>query len=175
MAALAELDEEEVSRLVNMLSETTNISAGETEIVLGESFSLLTKLALSRQETGRMFRERQAELAIHAALDILERNMVRDTRGDESEDAEKYTLSHSCVRYLVACSLWRPEDEEGNTLRRHLRNRDVMESIGHVLRAEDEFSDQYRLVPHDPSHIPRIDYRPVMIEMTWAGRTVADA
>jgi hypothetical protein len=169
---LAELDEEEVSRLVNMLSETTNISAGETEIVLGESFSLLTKLALSRQETGRMFRERQAELAIHAALDILERNMVRDTRGDESEDAEKYTLSHSCVRYLVACSLWRPEDEEGNTLRRHLRNRDVMESIGHVLRAEDEFSDQYRLVPHDPSHIPRIDYRPVMIEMTWAGRTV---
>ena len=169
---LAELDEDEVSRLVNMLSETSNISAGETEIVLGESFSLLTKLVLSPQDTGKVFRERQAELAIQAALDILERNVMRDTRGDEQEDREKYTLSHSCVRYLVGCSLWRPEDEEDNTLRRHLRNRDVMEALGHILSNEDKFSDQYVLNPRDPTQLDRSAYRPVMVEMTWAGRTV---
>ena len=169
---LAELDEDEVSRLVNMLSETSNISAGETEIVLGESFALLTKLVLSRQDTGRVFRERQAELAIQAALDILERNVMRDTRGDEQEDKEKYTLSHSCVRYLVGCSLWRPQDEEDNTLRRHLRNRDVMEALGNILSFEDKYSDQYKLNPRDPTHLERDTYHPVLIEMTWAGRTV---
>ena len=70
---------------------------------------------------------------------------MRDTRGDESEDAEKFTLSHSCVRYLVGASLWRPEDEENNMLRRHLRNRDVMEALGNILRYEDRFSSLYKL------------------------------
>ena len=51
---LAELDEEEVSRLVNMLSETSNISAGETEIVLGQLFTP-DKISAVTEETGRTF------------------------------------------------------------------------------------------------------------------------
>ena len=167
--SLAELDEEEVSRLVNMLSETSTFQLEKLRL-FSANFSLLTKLVLSPRN-GRIFHERQAELAIRG-IDILERNSMRDTRGNESEDAEKFTLSHSCVRYLIGSSIWRPEDEENNMLRRHLRNRDVMESLGNILRYEDKFASLYKLVPTDPSHIAKSDYRPVYIEMSWAGRTL---
>ena len=94
---LSQLDEDETSKLVNMLNEQTNISAGETEVVIAKSFDLLTKMVLNNVEKNcREFRTRQAEHAIRAALDILGRNSDRDTRDDDEEDAEKFTLSHSC-------------------------------------------------------------------------------
>jgi len=45
-----------------MLNEQTNISAGETEVVIAKSFDLLTKMVLNNVEKNcREFRTRQAE------------------------------------------------------------------------------------------------------------------
>ena len=58
-----------------MLNEVKNISVGETELVIGISFELLTKLTLSVIKTGDLFRRGQAESCIAAAFGVLDRNV----------------------------------------------------------------------------------------------------
>lgn len=170
---LSELDNGEVTHLVSMLNDVTNISAGETEKVLGTSFELLTKLVLSNSETGQDFRGNNAENAIQAALSILERNTARDTSFDVNEDDERFILSQSCVGYLRACSTL-PQ------LHVYLRNRDVMDRFNRILRSEDRYSAGFRATlqrrwltilmrKYDrKAHV----YRPSFIECTHAGRAV---
>ena len=168
---LSELDGDEIAQLVNMLNEVTNISAGETELVLGKSFRLLTKLALD-PINGDSFRSTRAEAAINAALSILQRNSERDTRESDKEDGEKYALSASIVRYLEACSAWPDKDESSHNIRAHLRNREVMNLMTNIVKNEDKLNNQYML---RPSHYGEKDwamYKPVPIEGTWAGRQV---
>ena len=182
---LSQLDEDETSKLVNMLNEQTNISAGETEVVIAKSFDLLTKMILNETEKNcREFRMRQAEHAIRAALDILGRNSDRDTRDDDDEDAEKFTLSHSCVTFLRACSVWGPNmgmTSGGSSrsngggeveLRQNLINNNVMDLMRNVLCLEDKYSRHYKLTPTGSTEKPRGGYRPVIIERTYAGSHV---
>ena len=185
---LSQLDEDETSKLVNMLNEQTNISAGETEVVIAKSFDLLTKMVLDDNEKNcREFRSRQAEHAIRAALDILGRNSDRDTRDDDDENAEKFTLSHSCVTFLRACSVWGPNTGSGAghmssstgyerggevELRQNLINNNVMELMRNVLCLEDKYSRHYVLTPSTNTEKLRKLYRPVIIERTYAGSHV---
>jgi hypothetical protein len=176
---LSQLDEDETSKLVNMLNEQTNISAGETEVVIAKSFDLLTKMVLNNVEKNcREFRTRQAEHAIRAALDILGRNSDRDTREEDDEDAEKFTLSHSCVTFLRACSVWGPMEsgQKGRfgeiELRQNLINNNVMDLMRNVLCLEDKYSNHYVLNPTAANEKLRSNYRPVIIERTFAGAHV---
>ena len=184
---LSQLDEDETSKLVNMLNEQTNISAGETEKVIAMSFDLLSKMVLDDTVPNcEQFRLKQAEHAIRAALDILGRNSDRDTRGDDEEDEEKYTLSHACVHFLRACSVWGGSSsiglggadymkgpmKTGVGLRENLKSKSVMDSMRTVLCLEDKFSKHYVLHPIGSDERPRLSYRPVLIERTWAGADI---
>lgn len=181
---LAQLDEDETSKLVNMLNEQTNISAGETEKVIAMSFDLLSKMVLDDTVSNcEQFRIKQAEHAIRAALDILGRNSDRDTRDDDEEDAEKYTLSHACVNFLRACSVWGGSmgmitsaaaiaSSSSGGLRQNLKNKSVMDLMRTVLCLEDKFSKHYVLHPIGSKEKARFSYRPVLIERTWAGADI---
>ncbi len=86
-----------------------DITAGETEYVLGEGFNLLTRLLLSVDgPEPRNFRERGQQVlsAIRAAWTILRQNCERDTYLNLTEDVERFALTKSLIEFLSACSVW---------------------------------------------------------------------
>eukprot|EP00753_Platysulcus_tardus_P012915 PLAT3572.5.p1 GENE.PLAT3572.5~~PLAT3572.5.p1 ORF type:complete len:1921 (+),score=1267.62 PLAT3572.5:60-5822(+) len=163
---LEELDNDEVTHLVDMLNQTTNIAVGETEKVLGSSFELLTRLVLSKKaRSGVEFRRHNADNVIQAALHILERNALRDTGGLAKEEQEKAVLNEACVDFLRAASCWEP-------LRIELRNREIMERLGAILRNEDRLAVRFKLQPEDELEQSRDAYLHGAVEKTWPGRAV---
>jgi|MDTA01.1.fsa_nt_gb hypothetical protein len=93
----------EVSNIVDIVADCDNLTVGRTEEILSHAFSIMRKLATDDGEEGIHFRRFHAA-AIHMALDILVRNSGRDTRGHESESAEKAELSVGAVKFLRASS-----------------------------------------------------------------------
>ncbi|CAK9097926.1 Hypothetical protein SCF082_LOCUS45929, partial [Durusdinium trenchii] len=162
---LSEFDHAEINYLVELLSNVINISSGKTEEVLGGSFKLLTKLCLSEHPSGVSFRLSFAEKSANAAFSILERNEMRDTRGQVIESIQKRILSTSCVEFLQACSLFR-------NLRNYLRSHEVLEKLITVLYIEDTNTDMVRIFPRNETEISRQRYWPNLIERTLCGRQV---
>lgn len=146
-----EIAPEEMGMLVKCLSDTRNISEGETEKVLGLVFSLLERLVDSNGPPGVQFRQNYAETAIGEGYLILHQNARRDTYGLESEEDQKLVLSNAIVSFLRACSRRVP-------LRDHLMSMKIQEMFPEVLKCEEDF------------HRPYAD--DVALEQTWTGRSV---
>ena len=58
---LSQVDESEIRILVISLASTSNITAGQTEIMLAEAYCFLTRLVLSNDTAGRKFRNERIE------------------------------------------------------------------------------------------------------------------
>jgi len=72
---LSELDNEEISTFIRLLSSCKNIGAGKTELVLAKIFWILTKVTKDQEEdNAKNFRIKFGERAVKEGLDILIRN-----------------------------------------------------------------------------------------------------
>ena len=108
---VGQFDASEISKLVHIMLTMNggDITAGETEYVLGNGFHLLTRLLLSVDgDQPRNFRTKgqQVNLAMRAAWKILNDNCKRDTYMNVTEDIERFALTKSLLEFLSACSVW---------------------------------------------------------------------
>ena len=71
-----QLQIEEINTLLMHVRNTENISAGETEIVLGKIFNIFSKLVLSEADPDNLARQSHMEM-MSCAWDFLNKNMRR--------------------------------------------------------------------------------------------------
>jgi hypothetical protein len=136
---LEELDVDEIAQIIKMLS-TSNIGAGNTEIVLSYIFWILSKLLCDREsEAGKIFRDKFAADAVLQGLSILKKNQSRLIE-DAAEEKEKYTLSLSILNFLKFVS----SDE---SLQTHLYGKSDV--LAQILASEQTSTVQMLRVPID--------------------------
>ena len=93
---LSQLGEDEIEILVNNLHHTRNISSGESETIIGDSFTLLTKLVLSSESAGFRFRGETNDTVSSAADD------PDEARAFHEEDVlEKFKTAESNMDTVV--------------------------------------------------------------------------
>ena len=115
---LDQFDIQEITKLLQIIRSSQDIGAGETEIVLSEAFTLLSRLALFKNsKTIREFRIKGGlgAQAIDIAWTLLMKNSERKTYDNGKEDTEKFKLSESIVRFFQACSAWNEVETEKYT------------------------------------------------------------
>ena len=169
-----ELDKSEINQLVEMLGSVSNITVGQTEEVIAGSFNLLTKICLDEKSVGPTFRnDNSSLLSIRAAYAILLRNEMRDTQENQIEAAQKYTLSHACVRFLVVASAF-------PALHHELVAKQSTDQLSRVLMFEDSVTIQQYLNAADTSQsaawesLERLatKHMPVCVERCWTGTSL---
>ena len=93
-----QLGNDEIGILVETLKNMRNISAGESETVIGLSYVLLTRLVLSTSEAGQIFRGEIMETTMQSSVlgsSIAESNSNYDVSrnddvGDEDDEEDDY-------------------------------------------------------------------------------------
>jgi hypothetical protein len=86
---LDELDIDEISKIVAIVSQCQNIGAGKTELVLSTVYWIFFKLAhgpIDEEGASKIFQQKFGENAINEALSIMERNLEREIEPDDDED-----------------------------------------------------------------------------------------
>ena len=104
---MEDLDQPEIEQITQIMTECSNIGAGQTELVLSNVFWILTKFVQKPpdklEEAPYIFQYKFGEISVFSALDILKRNLFRVSDVAEEEE-EKITLSLSILNFLKAAS-----------------------------------------------------------------------
>lgn len=90
---LSQVDSSEIRILVISIAKTTNLTAGQTEIMLAEAYNFLTRLALSQEETGKMFRNETIEM--NSTNERTEMKGKNETDSNDGNDGTDGTDSNS--------------------------------------------------------------------------------
>lgn len=107
VVSLDDFDMEEIGKITKVMSDCTNIGAGQTELVLSTIYWICTKFALkdaNQVESSHVFQANFGEKVINEALHILQKNLVRPAE-TEDDDKEKYFLSVSILNFIKASTL----------------------------------------------------------------------
>lgn len=127
---LHQLDKEEMSRIIKLISDTRNMAAGKTEEVLQLVLEVLGGLASDSGQSGNVFREVFAEATISEAVQLISLNSARTTWCKEEEE-EKSNLSIAVISFLGACGRY-------HDLRHKLDNDGIRYKAVQVLQNEDK-------------------------------------
>ena len=100
---LDELEIDEISKIVNIVSECQNIGAGKTELVLSTVYWICFKMvnddSKDDQSAAIIFQRKFGEQMMNEALSILSRNLTRVSPSPE-DDQQKYILSLSILNFI---------------------------------------------------------------------------
>jgi hypothetical protein len=130
---------------------TENISAGETEIVLGKIFDIFSKLVLTNPDPDNLARQSHIEM-MDCAWSFLSRNMRRVlNRDDRVEIFDRYVLSKACVDFLIAVSAKVSVDEKGRVAEKMIRSENLARWVD-IVRHEDRQTKMVQIASDDGSY-----------------------
>eukprot|EP00658_Telonema_sp_P-2_P032054 TRINITY_DN23838_c0_g1_i5.p1 TRINITY_DN23838_c0_g1~~TRINITY_DN23838_c0_g1_i5.p1 ORF type:complete len:1742 (+),score=459.44 TRINITY_DN23838_c0_g1_i5:215-5440(+) len=135
---LSNFDTAEVQKLIKLIADVDDPSAGRTEEVLTGLFAILTKFA-GLPPTHRQsieFRKKFSR-SIFVVLEVLSKICANDARSSQSDLAQKETLCNAAIEFLQTCTLWR----EGPQM---MSSRDAIGYMKEILANEDRFGDEAR-------------------------------
>ena len=103
---LDEFESDEISQLAKIISSTSNIGKGKTELIVAVIFWIFCKLVIGDidvMEGCQVFQVKFGEKMLGEALNILQKNSSRVVEED-AEDMEKYALSISILCFIKNAS-----------------------------------------------------------------------